>query len=217
MSEEQIAQPGGVPLEYAAPGAEKGRWSVYPAVIFLGAAPLVVGTSITVLFALTRWHGLEMAGFFAILAGLVSVLIACFFLYSYWAEERKAGRQTRESLFLRVFLAVVLLASNFPAAVACMSVAWDIRTRLNITVVNRGTTPIKSCILVTDRETKELGPIAAGGRAHYSMRNPGGGSLRMTRSTSTGSTTTTLVDYVDEDVHGDWTVVLDGDTTTLRW
>jgi hypothetical protein len=176
-------------------------------IIVLGAAPLVVGVIIAGLYWLTQWSGLVMAGMLTILGGMVCVLVSLVMLWMYSRKKPWEGR---------VWLALLLLGSNFPAAVMCMSVAFDVGTRLNITVVNKGTTTVKSCVLGTNVKTRELGPIGPGASVSYSMTNPNGGTLWITRSSSTGSTTTTLLPHVDSDVHDSWTVTLDGDATTMR-
>lgn len=48
------------------------------------------------------------------------------------------------------------------------------------------------------------------------MSNPGGGSLNLTRSNSSGTAMITVCDYVDDDVRGPWVITIHGDATNVR-
>jgi len=197
-------------LEYAAPAVGWLRASLYPRVIFLGAAPLVAGFAIIALYWMTEWHVLMLAGFFTILAGVISVLAGGGILFLFWLRERRLERYSQGALRVRVLVASILLASNFPAAWACMMAGVELDSRMTVTVLNQGTTRIDSFVLTAPGFTKELGPIPAGGKAKCIVHVTRDGPMDFTSRAGTITSGGIVDGYVTDGIGGRWDVTMDG-------
>jgi len=197
-------------LEYAAPAVGWARASLYPRVIFLGAAPLVAGVTIIVLYWATEWQVLVVAGFITVLVGVISVLVGAGILFVFWLRERRLGRYSRAALRLRIFLAALLLASNFPAAWACITAGAELDSRMTVMVTNKGTTRIDRFVLTAPGFTKELGPIPPGGKVKCIVHVTRQGPLNFTCGTGTITTSGTVDGYVTDGIGGRWDVTMDG-------
>jgi len=167
-------------LEYEQPGAEKSQRSLYPVIMVLGGAPLVIGVSIFLLYWLTRADWLMLAGFFTLLAGVICFLSGGGLLLVYALEERRRKRLHPTVLQRRLWIALVLLMSNWPAGVACVFAAVEVMSRITVTVVNQGTTKIDSFVVIAPGVNKELGPIPAGKKVKTSFQVAREGSLDFT-------------------------------------
>ncbi len=87
----------------------------YWASLIFGGAPLVFGIFIFVMWVYTRYEFLEMMGFFNIFAGIICVLVAfvCMLVCTVMQIKEKTSLK---KLFLKTFLVILIILSNFPAA-----------------------------------------------------------------------------------------------------
>src|SRR5437762_13849198 len=98
-------------LNYAEPSLKTvSKWS-YRTIILSGAAPLVTGLAIFLLFLITRSHWLVLAGAVTVVIGLPLLGSGMIVLIGYYRQERRAMRMSLRELRLRVALAAVLLVS----------------------------------------------------------------------------------------------------------
>src|SRR5215212_7932726 len=104
------------PLAYESQEETAGLAKLYFRVALVcGATPLLVGVSTTIVFLLTLRQWLAFIGILTVLVGLFVLLIGVVALVFCVANLRHAGVFDRAAK-LRVFLVVLLMLSNFPAA-----------------------------------------------------------------------------------------------------
>ena len=109
-------------LDYENRNAPRPGEAAYRTAVFCGAFPLVLGVSILVGFYTTAQVVLALAGLGTILLGCLMFLIGMGALIGYWrACIRADGRLSRRNS-LRVWLTLLLLLINFPAAWICADI-----------------------------------------------------------------------------------------------
>lgn len=93
---------------------------------WLGCIPLAVGLLIFLLWFITRWFWLPVAGLFWIVAGMTLFGIGfacwCAFLLGEWEQRTLPTRQ----LLFHSALSLMLLLVNFPGALLCVVLAADL-------------------------------------------------------------------------------------------
>ena len=116
---------------------------IYRVALIFGAGPLVVGTSIFLLWLLTGWGVLEVAGMFTIITCVLGLVPAIIILQNHLWDARKAVDLPRSQFWIAVIVCLGALLVNFPAAYAIMyyAEAKDVQ-RYVVEVRNRMETPI---------------------------------------------------------------------------
>ena len=124
--------------------------------------PLTVGTSIYLLWRMTSWTGLELAGVWTIGIGICLFLIGSLLLLSEFVFSKSSRRNWARKLGIGI-----LLLANFPAALFFVDSAVEVsnRTRYVIEVVNNTEHDVTSFRVISDKGKKTLGPIAIGSSA----------------------------------------------------
>lgn len=115
------------------------RW--LRAAVVLGLIPLATGMSIFLLWLLTRWDWLMLAGIFTIYGGVACVTggLVCLIAYAVLARRTsRAGNVT-----WRVVAVAFLLLVNFPVAGAVTWGAVYIETLYTVEVRNETSSPIE--------------------------------------------------------------------------
>jgi uncharacterized membrane protein len=108
---------------------------LYPVSIIFGAAPLIIGVSVFIVWYFSKAEFLEIAGIFTILGGLVSVVVAAISLIIYlWYQSKKD--KFGKVLFKKVALSADIIILNFPVAFICMVSALNILTAYVLTIKN---------------------------------------------------------------------------------
>jgi hypothetical protein len=202
-------------LEYAAPRIGRARASLYPAIIFLGAAPLVVGVSILILYWITRWDWLMGAGFYTLGGGAICFFGGVICLLIFWFQESRSKQRPPGEVRKKVGLAALLLASNWPVAFVCVAVGVAAMTRVTVTVINEGDAPIESFVVTAPGFSQELGPVAPGKKAKCVVRATNEGALEFAAK-SGGVTTTASGAYVGDFSGGDYEVTVSGGKIVSR-
>ena len=130
--------------------------------IVCAGIPLTVGTSIYLLWRLTSWTSLELAGVSTIGIGICLFLIGSLLLLSEFVFSKSSRRNWARKLGIGI-----LLLANFPAALFFVDSAVEVsnRTRYVIEVVNNTEHDVTSFRVISDKGKKTLGPIAIGSSA----------------------------------------------------
>jgi hypothetical protein len=142
---------------------------LYRVSVICGAIPLIVGGTVFLLFWLTRSSLFATLGFFTVLGGVLLFGVGAISLAVFSFQVWRAGRDSFRRWRGWIGLALVLLCSNFPAAVACIEVGTDLMSTIYITVQNSGTTTIDSFEITWPGGVQEVGPIAPGASASTSF------------------------------------------------
>ena len=124
--------------------------------------PLTVGTSIYLLWRMTSWTSLELAGVWTIGIGICLFLIGSLLLLSEFVFSKSSRRN-----WVRKLAIGILLLANFPAALFFVVSAVEVsnRTRYLIEVVNNTEHDVASFLVISDKGKKAIGPIAVGSSA----------------------------------------------------
>src|SRR5882672_10224811 len=111
---------------------------LYRAAIVCGLAPLIIGTSILLLWLIFRWEALQAAGLCTILGGVLSVLVGFCLLAALVTTQRtspvsRPASGGRRKMAIRYFASIAILLVNFPAAAFIIMIVDDIATRYIVT------------------------------------------------------------------------------------
>ena len=130
-----------------------------------GLVPLITGTSVFLLWVLTRWDWLYGAGMLTIIAGIFVFLfgVACLAASRFDSPSGEVGRSRRESL--RRIMALLILLINFPVAASIVVAVETIRTRYVVTIVNHGPERLDNVVVSGGGVEIEFGSVAPGATA----------------------------------------------------
>jgi len=129
--------------------------------LILGAAPLITGISLFLLWVFTEWRWLPIAGMFVICAGFASVVSGLVYLGAGILKRIRSGTWLRASIGPAVLVGAVLI-SNFPVCYGLFWASWNIATRYTVTVSNHASTPIEKAALNGGGVSLQVGQIKAG-------------------------------------------------------
>ncbi|HEX5138280.1 MAG TPA: hypothetical protein VFY93_14995 [Planctomycetota bacterium] len=182
----------------------------YRAAIVCGLLPLVVGTSIFLLWVVTRWEWLMGAGLFALFFGLALFAVGVLALARYcWVALRMPEPPPRP--WLKAALAAILLLSNFPAAGTIIWKVDDLCSRYTV-VVRNGTGAAIEDVRVSGGGCEAVfGAIAPGDEVRRSFLIQCDGTLEiraqgLARQPISGYVTNGLGGHTTVTVHPDGTV-----------
>jgi hypothetical protein len=114
----------------------------YRLAMFCGASPLLVGVSIFVLWLLTRWDLLMIAGILTLAAGPVLCAFAFLNLSHFlWLARREPDLSPRRRR-LAVFWCGSLLLANFPVAVGIIYAVIEIESAYTVVIHNGSAQPL---------------------------------------------------------------------------
>jgi hypothetical protein len=145
--------------------------------IALGAAPLVTGVTVYLLWRITRWPWLELAGLATIAVGCLAVLAGVVLLLLHIHRQARVVMEPQRALRIRVALAGALLLANFPTAVALAWSAADVMSTYTLRIDNAGPDTINSLVVHAPGVVEEMGPIPPNGRAIAHLRFNADGSV----------------------------------------
>ena len=134
--------------------------------LFCGLLPLITGISIFVLWLITGWLWLEVAGFFTILGGTALVIIGMGALGYFCREANRESRMSCRRLWFSRWAAPRLF-SNFPVAAEIIATVNAIEKMY--TVVIHNTSRGRLSKFVGGGCDKSLGTISAGADARCSL------------------------------------------------
>jgi hypothetical protein len=178
-----------------------------------GALPLMVGTTVFVLWLLTNYRSLQGVGLFTIVGGFLLFLVGALCLVLDAGRSLPAADRNRRR-WKRLGVALLLL-TNFPAAFVFIGVAARIEFSVSITVQNVGTAPIESFVVIAPGVRKELGPIPAGAERFVRFQPTGDGAVEYTMTLAGETSSGTLIDYVSAGMGDRCTVLVSGPSVTV--
>lgn len=176
-----------------------------------GLIPLITGTSIFLLWVLTRWDWLFVAGMLTIIAGVFVFLcgIACLTASRFDRPLGEVGGSRRETL--RRITALLILLSNFPVAASIVVAVDTIRTRYVVTIVNHGSVPLDNVMVSGGGVEIYFGSVAPGAIAErwFNIRTDGKLVFRARRAGE--DVDGTIEGYVTNGLGGDMEVTFNRD------
>jgi hypothetical protein len=141
----------------------------YRVVLLCGGVPVAVGSSIFVLWWITRWEWLMMAGLGTIFGGILLLLVGSVFLIRFGLAAARTPDFPGRRLRRYVLAGAALLLVNLPAAAAFTAAAVLIETRYVVVVNNAMLRPLESVSVSGGGSHATLGTIPAGGSAQCSL------------------------------------------------
>lgn len=145
--------------------------------IACGAIPLLAGTAIYFTWRLTQLDVMMLLGMLNIFVGLTLFVVGIGCLIYQAHREWSAGRSvsTRRNAFVAALLLV-----NFPAAGVYGMSAIDVMSRFTVRIVNDSGGDIDSLEVKGAGFNREVGPMQAGDRTRFYIRNFGEGGAEFT-------------------------------------
>lgn len=142
-----------------------------------GALPMILGTAVFVIWAVTRWEWWERAWMWLIGFAIICLLVGSVAIVRHLAQSQSGSASGAGSRRCAVF-AGLLLFLNIPAGVLLMMLLVSVLTRYTVDVVNDSDATVESLVLTGPGvESLEIGPVAPQQRASKPLRFSGDGKL----------------------------------------
>jgi len=145
-------------------------------------APMAVGIAIVVLFGMTEWGWLTLAGLIMLPIGSLAVLTGLIFVLFSILEERAHARKTATPLrWLAAIVMTLLLFSNFVVAAGCIQAGIFLSFRAWVIVDVRNDTParIDRCVIRAAGSSRTAGPLLPGNSMAESFRLLPGSTVKI--------------------------------------
>jgi hypothetical protein len=165
-------------------------------VLFCGALPLVVGVSIFVLWVLTRWDGLMIAGLATVCVGLVLFAMGVIALAAACLEAARAPEAPGRRAWLVVFGGGGLLLSNFLVAGAILVAVSRIESCYTVVVRNATAAELTHVRVAGAGSGSSFGTLAPGESARRWLWFRGEGILELRATGGAGERTHIVDGYV---------------------
>ena len=185
---------------------------MYAIALTCGAVPLLVGVAIFLLWLITRWDWLMVAGLITMYAGIVIFFIGAIALaWFLWLAFHVPAPQGRP--WFSAICCAVLLLSNFPVAGGIMAAVIAIETRYTVVVENESQQPLDDVRVTGGGCDVNFGTIQAGAVVRRSFWIQQDGQLGF--HTVSGATTHDKIidDYVTGNLGGNTIVTIQSDGT----
>ncbi len=183
----------------------------YQIALACGLVPLVVGTSIFVLWLVTRWNWLIPTGMLTIAAGMVVVGTGLVALLRYvWISRDDASVKPRRRR-LATLLCAALLLVNFPAAAGITVAAIAIETSYTVIVHNATDRPLQNVHVVGGGRDIDLGTIGPRGSARRRFWIKHDGILELSAMSGAHPLSEQIDGYVTSGMGGRTTVTVGRD------
>jgi hypothetical protein len=181
----------------------------YRAAIFCGAAPLLTGTAIFLLWTITRWRALMDAGLWVIVAGVGLSVTGCIALIAYIVFARRDPSLPRRTIWMRGTRAAFLLLANYPVAAVILSAAIAIETRYTVTIHNHSSHPIEQARIEGGGVTVSFGAVAPGASVRRTFHFQDDGTLEFSGVYQGRIVGRQIESYVTSGLGGDTEIALD--------
>jgi len=180
----------------------------YRIALVCGALPLVTGISIFLLWLLTRWQWLMIAGFITVIGGIALFLTGVVMLANYcWIAFRTPGLSKRRVWWLSAG-STVLLFSNFVAAGGIIRIVIGLETRYVVSVRNDSSQPLMNVMLTGGGCDIRFGTVPSGGFEVCSAWIPNEGKLEFRATGPSGEQTQILNRHAADEVPGNFVVTI---------
>lgn len=185
----------------------------YRVALFCGAFPLLVGVSIFVLWLVTRWNWLMVAGIGTLYGGVAIVLVGVVALVRfYWLATRAPGLPSRQ-LWRSTVACSGLLLVNFPVALGITVASVAIATRYTVVIHNGSQQPLTNARVFGGGFDHTWSSIPPGGTVQESFWVEGDDTLEFRAVSGTAVHAETIDDYVTSSMGGHTTVTINPDGT----
>lgn len=179
--------------------------------LICGALPLLVGILIFLMWFITRWNWLMMAGMFTLFGGVAvffigAIALVCFFWLAFRTPELP-----RRRLWLSTLGCAALLLSNFAVAGGITASVIAIETRYTVVVHNTSQLPLSGVRVFGGGCEADFGTIPPNGIIRRSFWIQHDGELEF-RAVSGATTHSQTIDgYVTRNMGGHTTVNINPD------
>ncbi len=187
----------------------------YRVALICGALPLLVGVSIFLLWLITRWDWLMVAGVCTLYGGVAVFLLGVLALARFcWLASRPPDLP-RQRLWRSTLAGAGLLLSNFPVAGGITATVIAIETRYTVVVHNDSQQPLDDVRVFGGGCDESLGSIQPGGTARRSFWIQHDGSLEFRALSGTTVHATTIDGYVTGNMGGHMIVTINNPDGTI--
>ena len=180
----------------------------YRIALICGATPLFIGVSIFLLWLVTRWNWLMMAGLYTIYGGVPIFLIGVVALTRFCWLASRTPDLPRRRLRISVICCAGLLLSNFPVAAAIVVGAVMIDTRYIVTVHNASSQPLDDVRVSGGGCEVDFGTISPGATLRRSFWVQCDGELDFCASSGSVRYNKTIDGYVTNGMGGNTSVIV---------
>ena len=185
----------------------------YRLALVCGAFPLLIGVSIFVLWLITRWDWLMMAGIFTFYGGVAVFLVGVLALAHYCWLAFRMPNIPRRRLWLSTLACAGLLLLNFPVAGGIAAAAIAIETCYTVVVHNASHQPLENVRVFGGGCDAHLGAIPPGSTVRQSFWIKHEGELEFRALGGTTSYEKTIDGYVTNSMGGHTTVTINANGT----
>jgi hypothetical protein len=181
--------------------------------LFCGALPLLVGISIFLLWLITRWDWLMMAGIFTLYGGVAIFFVGAIALARFCWLAFRTPELPRRRLWLSILGCAALLLSNFAVAGGITASVIAIETRYTVVVHNTSQQPLSGVRVFGGGCEADFGTIPPDSivRRSFWIQHDGVLEFRAVRGTTTH--TKTIDSYVTNSMGGHTTVTINPEGT----
>lgn len=171
-------------------------------------APLFVGTSVFLLWVITRWPSLMRLGVFTIYGGLALVAFGFVSLAGFYRSVSCATELPRRRVRTMTSCCAALLLSNFAVAAGILVAVFYMDTCYTVVVENTSFLPLNHVRVEGGGIKMNFGTIPPGGTASRSAWIQHDGSLKLHATNSTATHAMTIEGYVTHGLGGHTTVTI---------
>jgi len=185
----------------------------YRLALACGAIPLLMGVSVFLLWLITRWDGLMVAGMVTLCGGMALFLIGVVALMRYWSLASQTPDIPSRHLRRSTFLCAGLLLLNFPVAGGIVAAVIAIETCYTVVVENDSHRPLEGVRVFGGGCDEQLGTIPAGSSVRQWLWIRHDGTLELRALADGASYHETIDGYVTNSMGGHTTVTIHADGT----
>lgn len=190
----------------------KGSRSVerfYRIALLCGALPLIVGIGIYILWLVTEWDPLMVAGIFTIWGGLACVAIG-FVCAAIYAVKLRATGASPSPIARRVAKPLGLMLLNLPVALIIFSLAWTTITRYELRLTNDSDAVIARFGMVAPGVEEVFDNVRPGESRSVGVHFEGDGSFKYEAEIGGVASAGLIEGYVTHNLGGEMSAVYDG-------
>jgi hypothetical protein len=185
----------------------------YRLALICGALPLLGGISIFLLWLISRWEWLMLAGVFTLYGGVAVFCVGVFALARFCWSAFRTPELPRQRLWLSTLGCAALLLSNFPVAGGIIYGALRIETQYTVMVRNGSQHPLNGVRVFGGGCEADFGTIPPGGSVRRSFWIQHDDQLEFRAVSGATMHAETIDGYVTNSLGGHTTVVLNPDAT----
>ena len=181
--------------------------------LICGVLPLLFGVSIFLLWLVTRWDWLEMAGVFTLFGGVALFLVGAIALARFCWRSHRSPERPQKRLWLSTLGCAALLLSNFPIAGGIIATVIAITTLHTVVIHNASQQSLTGVRVFGGGCEEDFGSIPPGGIVRRSFWIQHDGTLEFCAVSGATTHTKTIDGYVTKRIGGHATVTINADGT----